>query len=315
MITPDLSKKPTILDMNPAQYPGGIAIWGALEPVFDTSSCPWDSGVHIHARMMVGGPKCIDETFDVVRVELNPNSSERRTFVVNGDDAATYNIAAILKCRMTFLACPDCQSIHSDRGYDAVHLHREHTCEACGAAFSSDEPSISNPVMLLKEMCGDVLQDRIVIDPVERRIRNVLSRFSGGIQLWGSNPAIIWTSPKPEEGGIHFHGFLKPNILPEVDETYGSVSLDGMVLDPDMMRHLMAQRALPYLVPHLSSLRCENCGGDHFDNYGDAVTPHEQHHCEHCGATFTTPGGLSVVSNPIIELIRQLYTNNATLNR
>jgi len=100
-----------------------------------------------------------------------------------------------------------------------------------------------------------------------------------------------------------------------VDETYGSVSLDEMALDPDMLRHLMAQHVLPYLVPHLSSLRCETCSGDHFDKYGDAVTPHEQHHCEHCGATFTTPGGLPVVSNPIIELIRQLYTNNATLNQ
>ena len=55
-----------VLLLDPTQYPGGIAIWGALPAVYDTSIAPQDSGVHVHARMVAGGEKSIDETFNIV---------------------------------------------------------------------------------------------------------------------------------------------------------------------------------------------------------------------------------------------------------
>src|SRR3982074_3417807 len=129
------------------------------------------------------GAKAIDETFDRVEVRL-----EDGTFVINGDDAAPYNTAAILRRRLKYLRCPSCQRVHSDREWDAVHYHTEHTCEGCAATFAGVVPSISNPLMLLKEPCGDVLQERAIVDPVDRRIPVRQARFPGGVQLWGSNP-------------------------------------------------------------------------------------------------------------------------------
>jgi hypothetical protein len=111
--------------------------------------------------------------------------------------------------------------------------------------FSDAAPSISSPLMLLKELCGDVLQTRTVVDPVDRRIPVRQARFRGGVQLWGSNPAIIWTSPKFEEGGIHFHGFTQRTFLATVDETFGRLDIDGEHVDPLALRYLMAQRPCP----------------------------------------------------------------------
>jgi hypothetical protein len=85
-----------ILYLNPEDYPGGIAIWGALPAVFNTSACPEEhNGVHVHARVSVGGPKHIDETFDIVRVQSQGVDGHKRMFEINGEDAANYNISTI----------------------------------------------------------------------------------------------------------------------------------------------------------------------------------------------------------------------------
>ncbi len=281
-------------------YPGGIAIWGALPAVYDTSACPADEGVHVHARIKPGGKKAIDETFDLVEVSFGDGA-----FIINGADASSYNIAAILKRRLKHLRCPECQHIHSDRQWHGVHYHTEHTCEHCTATFADNEPSISNPLMLLKELCGDVLQDRTIIDPVDRKIPVRQARFPGGIQLWGSNPAIIWTSPKLEEGGIHFHAFNWRTAQPTVDETFGRLDIDGVRVDPDALRYLMAQQALTYLVSHLTALTCPSCGADHFDKGDLALDPHEHHMCQQCGAANSTAA--PKVSNPILGLLPAFY--------
>jgi transposase-like protein len=297
---------PKVLQLDPSAYPGGIAIWGALPSVYDTSACPLDEGVHVHARIKVGGIKAIDETFDAVEVKLASHAAGRAgMFVINGDDAAQYNIAAILKRRLKYLRCPDCDHVHSDRQWHAVHYHAQHMCERCGGTFEDREPGVSNPLMLLKELCGDVLQDRPINDPVQRRIPVRQARFPGGIQLWGSNPAIIWTSPKLEEGGIHFHGFNWRTNQPTVDETFGRLDIDGVNIDPEPLRYLMAQQALSYLVPYLATLTCPYCHSVHFDRSSEAVDPHEKHVCEHCRREFDS--AMPTVSNPLVEMLPGFY--------
>lgn len=298
--------EPRILDLDPNAYPGGIAIWGALPTVYDTSICPPDHGVHVHARMAVGGKKSIDETFDVVQVHVTTQGS-LNSFAINGSDSSNYNISTILKRQVTYLRCPSCDHVHSDTGELAVTPHCDHQCEKCGSMFSGGVPSISNPVMLLKELCGDVLQDRPIKDPVKRTIRIQQQKYSGGIQLWGSNPAIIWTSPKPEEGGIHFHGFHSRVATPSVDETFGTVDVDGLRLDPEAVRHLMAQQALEHLIPHLVALDCPQCGQPHFDRFDLATRPHPRHTCERCQAQFDSPEACALtVSNPMIRSVAYL---------
>jgi predicted RNA-binding Zn-ribbon protein involved in translation (DUF1610 family) len=298
--------EPKTLRLDPKAYPGGIAIWGALPTVFDTSICPPDDGVHVHARITVGGKKAIDETFDFVEVQLSGMvKGNVEQFIINGSDASHYNIAAILRRRLKYLRCPACNEVHSDKQWHAVHYHTEHVCEHCGGSFVDIEPSISNPLILLKELCGDVLQDRAINDPVQRRIPVRQGRFPGGIQLWASNPAIIWTSPKLEEGGVHFHGFNRRTTQPTVDETFGRLDIDGIGIDPEALRYLMAQQALPYLLPHMTTLTCPSCRERHFDRADQAIDAHDIHICEHCGAGFSSlrPS----VSNPLIALLPAFY--------
>src|SRR5437867_8493135 len=57
-----------ILDLNLDAYPGGVAFWGALAPAYDSSRLGYERGIHVHARLLPGGPKAIDRTYSEVRV-------------------------------------------------------------------------------------------------------------------------------------------------------------------------------------------------------------------------------------------------------
>jgi hypothetical protein len=49
-------------------FPGGVALWGAVPPVYDTTRRPLDRGIHVHARVVPHGRKGIDRTYR--RVEI-----------------------------------------------------------------------------------------------------------------------------------------------------------------------------------------------------------------------------------------------------
>ena len=44
-------------------YAGGVACWGAVPPVYDTTSLPLDRGIHVHARDKAAGKKQVDRTY------------------------------------------------------------------------------------------------------------------------------------------------------------------------------------------------------------------------------------------------------------
>ena len=296
-----------ILNLNPEVYPGGIAIWGALPAVLNTSAYPDEyNGVHVQARLSVEGPKHIDETFDIVRVHSQSVDGGTRVFEINGEDAASYNISTIFSKSLKYLICPVCGKLHSDRGIDAVAYHIIHECEHCGETFADSEPSISNAIMLLKETCQDAHQFRSIADPVDRQLDVKHNSFKAGMQIWGSNPAVLWTSTKLEEGGIHFHGFQPTQADPTVDNTYGSLTIYGILLDPEMTRYLMAQNALPHLSGLVRSLTCTECGREHFDKLDSATKPHLVHECEFCSSTFASPDNQACVSNPLVAVLESL---------
>jgi transcription elongation factor Elf1 len=307
----EVSSNNEILILEPLKYKGGIAIWGALNPVYNTHDTLKESGVHVHAREEVGGVKVIDATFEIVRVQYLKDG-KTNWFEINGFDASQYNIATIFKRKLKYLICPICNNVHSDSGFNAVTYHSTHECEHCGSEFEDSERSISSPIMLLKELCGDVLQERIVIDPVDRIMNAKQERFLGGIQLWGSNPAIIWTSPKYEEGGIHFHGFRKINSEnPEADETFGTVKIDGVFIDHEQVRHLMAQNSLNYLKGKMQTVHCPVCNISHFDKFDEGLYPHKIHECENCGSTFESEK--SIVGMPLIDILNNLNINKQNI--
>src|ERR1700733_7654298 len=59
---PQISQEET-LTLNPSDYAGGVAIWGAVPPVFDTTQNSTERGVHVHARVADSQSKVIDGTY------------------------------------------------------------------------------------------------------------------------------------------------------------------------------------------------------------------------------------------------------------
>src|SRR5271155_2301513 len=66
--SPSISETET-LELNIDEFKGGIALWGAVPPVYDTTLLPMDRGIHVHARKTTGGRKRIDRTYRAVRMK------------------------------------------------------------------------------------------------------------------------------------------------------------------------------------------------------------------------------------------------------
>lgn len=130
--------------------------------------------------------------------------------------------------------------------------------------------------------------------------------YPAGLQIWASNPALIWTSSRREQEGIHVHGWHRNNVLPKLDGTFGRVRIDGIELNEQQLRVFMAQNALIYLKGKVVALECPSCGASLFDEGEAAFRPSNKRFCDSCGAYFATRRGRKVVSNPFAATIRAL---------
>ena len=54
--------------LNMDEYQGGVALWGAVPPVYDTTRLPLERGIHVHARKEGAGLKDIHRTVRAVRL-------------------------------------------------------------------------------------------------------------------------------------------------------------------------------------------------------------------------------------------------------
>ena len=298
---PLLAERDTlVLDL--AKY-AAVAAWGALPSIFDTSRMKYDRGIHIHARREVNGKKCIDRTYAAVIVKV-PSLLGDESITLREEDAVAYAASAIFNKQLKSLACPKCKHVHLDADFFAVNPHAKHQCNACGREFFDDERGISNPLVVLKELLGDTSVQRQVVE-VDRKLVISQKDCPGGLQLWASNPAIIWTSTRVEEAGIHVHGYDERGRR-IVDDTFGYVEVDGLKLSPSAARYFMAQQSLPYLSNRLVALQCPRCKETHCDKDEWALRPHRFHVCEHCDTEFAAPGGRLTISNSFIQILERL---------
>ncbi len=296
-----------VLELDASDFPGGIALWGAVGAVYDTTSLPPEAGIHVHARKASAGEKEIDATYDAVVVTYVRDLIDTGKATITGKVAVNYYVSRFLDRPIEHLFCTHCGEIHLDAGYFAVKPHRQHLCHACGRHFRVENRSVSNPIALIREKCGLPNEPPSPVRP-DRPLNISQADFPGGIQIWASNPALIWTSEKPEEEGIHVHGFdADKKII--FDETYSSVIVDGVRLNEQHVKYFMAQSALDYLNNKIVSLSCPKCGMQHFDQGDLAFEPHAEHHCENCGEVFRSPGGRRlVVSNPFVQTRQDLLS-------
>lgn len=299
------------LDLDPTSYPGGVGLWAALEPVLDTTGRPSDEGIHVHARRKAGRNKYIDKTYPSVALRCQSDLFGHRPVVITRSAARSYYFSKFAEARIKNLSCPRCGAVHLDTGAFAIRPHRKHLCQGCGRHFHDHEEAVSNPVMLAREALGDTDAGRQLIRP-ERTLDVRLSDYPGGVQVWASNPAIFWTAPRPEEEGIHVHLFEGCRGAPVVDDTYACVRLNGVLLNEQMVQHLMAQQALGHLSERVEALQCPACGEQHFDQGILAFNPHSDHTCEACSAEFRSPGRHRlVVSNPLVSVVKRLQATEA----
>lgn len=292
-----------ILALDPRDYLGGVAVWRVSPPVYDTTGGETRGGVHVHARRVPGGEKEIDSSYDAVDITVRRDLLES-TSRISARTASAYYIARFLGNRLKCLSCPRCGEHHLDEGHFAMVEHRTHLCESCGHYFRDAERAVSNPLVGIEGVEPEDRPGRFVQAP--RALDIVQSDYPGGIRLWASNPAVIWTAERPEEQGVHVHVHSPDGDALLEDNTFGTVTIDSVAIDVDMVKQLMAQKTVPELTGRIASLRCPDCGTAHFDKGRRGLEPHAEHKCEHCGSSFPAERG-AVVSNPICEVFDKLH--------
>jgi transposase-like protein len=289
-----------ILSLDLQRHSGGVALWGAVPPVYDTTSAPIDHGVHVHARSTANDEKETDQTFRAVRLF---NGESPLLGEISELDAIYYMVASIFGFKMKYVECDLCRFPHLDKDWFSVHVHRRHLCAGCGKQFRDTERGIGNPVIKIRNMFPAT--HKIKPAPKKKSIRQ--KDYPGGIQIWGSNPALLWTSPKEEEAGIHLHAFGDDISKPLLDDTYSSVIIDGVKLNASMVRVFMAQSALPHIEGRIISLKCPRCKLSHFDKGEAAFTPHDLHSCHGCDFEFKSTNRVrKTIGNPTIDMIQRL---------
>lgn len=294
-----------VLPLNIDKYLGGIALWGAVPAVYDTTRLPMERGIHVHARPVAESSKEIDCTYRAVRIVSKRLPSNG--ILVSELDAIYYMVSSIFGYEMRHVTCSHCGEPHLDRDWFSVHPHRRHLCAGCGRHFRDTETSVGNPIAGIRDACCVHKQKSEVS---ARKVALKQAEFAGGIQLWGSNPSFLWTSGRPEEEGIHVHAFREVGDQPEVDDTYGEVVVDGVRLDPVMVRVLMAQSALPSITSRVVPLDCPSCGHPELALGESAFTPVVIHTCERCRHEFSARGRLrKVIANPLVRILSRLAEN------
>lgn len=282
-----------------AEFPGGIGVWGAVPPIYDTTTMGIDRGVHVHARRAEGGPKQIDGTFRRVRIR-----SGTTTIEVDELDAIYFMVSTIFEKDPQIVICTRCRVSHLDKDWFSVHPHRSHLCAACGKTFRDDKVSVGNPAASAPLLGGPRHPPKVA--KAKKSLKQ--ADYAGGICVWGSNPAIMWTANKAELLGVHVHAYRNVgDTEPEIDETFASVTVDGVTLGPEPTRILMAQMALPHLAGRVVAARCDGCGSLAFDEGDAAFSPKAERKCGKCRKRVLAKGRFrNVVSNPLVSALARL---------
>jgi hypothetical protein len=291
-----------ILDLNLDKYLGGVALWGAVPAVYDTTRFDMDRGIHVHARPRRGAKKEIDWTRRAVRI--SGSGVPKRGVLVHDIDAIYYMVTSVFGFQMSYVRCTHCSWPHLDKDFFSVHPHHRHLCAGCGRHFRESEDGIGNPIMGVRLACA-VGEYRTA--PAKENLDIRQADYPGGIQIWGSNAAFIWTGDHEEAEGIHVHAYCEGQKEPELDETYRNVVIDGVRLHPQMVRVLMAQSVMPSLKGRVRSVNCPACKHPQFDAGKAAYTPSVTHTCSSCGHEFAASGRLrKTIANPLPAILSEL---------
>jgi hypothetical protein len=103
------------------------------------------------------------------------------------------------------------------------------------------------------------------------------------------------------------HAYKRDGDLANPDETFSAVEVDGVRLDPVMVRTLMAQNSLPHLESRVVPLECSSCGAMEFSASEQAFAPVVGRTCSKCGGRLNGPTRLrKTIGNPLIATLERL---------
>ena len=213
-------------------------------------------------------------------------------------------VSSVFGFDMPDVRCTYCGYPHLDKDWFSIHPHRRHLCAGCGKNFRDSVPGIGNPIRATQKTLG-LLPRKLVQAP---KVLSLQQRdYPGGIQVWGSNAAIIWSSERAEEEGIHVHAYKAAGEIANHDDTFSAVEIDGVRLDASMVRTLMAQNVLPHLEARVVPLKCNRCDGMEFNCGEQAFTPVVGRVCSKCQGELSGPTRLRrTIGNPLIATLEQL---------
>jgi hypothetical protein len=213
-------------------------------------------------------------------------------------------VSSVFGFDMRDVRCTICGYPHLDKDWFSIHPHRRHLCAGCGKNFRDTVVGIGNPVRATQQMSGLLPKS----PKASTKTLSLCQRdYPGGIQIWGSNPAIVWSSERPEEEGIHVHAYKRDGEPAAPDDTFSAVEIDGFKLDPLMVRTLMAQSSLPHLESRVVPLTCGRCGTMEFCGGDQAFTPATDRKCSACGGQLVGPTRLrKTIGNPLIATLERL---------
>ena len=291
------------LTLPAGEYPAGVEARALVPPIYDTtiSDPAIIHGIHTHCRRRPGAFLDVHGTFKDLRIEV---PDPRRFVSVNYQAILHYVVSTTFGLKPKHLECPVCLTPQTDVGLWAVTPRRERTCEACGNTVQDSEDAVANAAVLARRLLMDRLDPPLGPPAPALAVRQ--HDYVNGIQFWGPEAAVIYSSPEIEAGGMHTHLYdARWEVSdPAVEDNFASLEVDGIAIDPEMARLFMAQRAIPELHQALLAMACPSCGARHFDQGPEAYAPHIEHHCAGCGVKFTV-GDQPSIGNPLLEDLRR----------
>ncbi len=279
-----------------------IGIWGFLKPIFDTTNINnVDCGVHLHLRRKDNEEKIIDDTFDKLIIK----NGEEYIGAIECDKAKAYTLTKTAGFSVDKIYCKHCGAIHTDTNYLAVYPHKKHLCFNCGREFFNKKRNISNEIIEIVEKIEKYHTRKYIKSKKKSNIN--LKDFKGGIKIWASNPAILWTLQRAEEEGIHIHCYDKDGKK-LIDDTFGEVYINGVRLDYLEVRLYMAQVNIPQINKKIISAKCKRCNTPLFSKKEKAFIPSTKFICQKCN--YENKFKRKYIFNPIVDKLNYIYSKS-----
>lgn len=205
-----------------------VGVWCSMPPALTSAGIPKPRRprIHVHVRQEVAGEKVTDGDFEALIIRYGASgdlfaATEATTVHITPPAAFEFVLALETGRAMGYVACQNCGAPHLDLGEFGRTAHTKHLCGNCGRdSLWSTEPMASTP---LKPLHDQFAAKPAFVD-VDRTL-NIDEHPGTAFAAWASTPAVLWTSRRPQERGIHVHLGIGDTRL--IDDTFGTVIYRG----------------------------------------------------------------------------------------